>query len=139
MTEVIEFLTTEFGSRKQYTSINTYRTAISTTHELVEGAHAPVGKHPMIRRLMQGVYNSRPPMPKYTELEIWDVSQVLNFHDKQEVNLDPLQGSNVISPCTCGQSFRPSSVGHIPHEIRIKWSEVCHISSFKDKKISSPA
>ena len=84
VTEVIEFLTSEFGSGKQYSSINTYRTVISTTNEEVEGA--PVGKHPMICRLMQGVYNSRPPMPKYAE--IWDVSQVLNFLDKQGVNLD---------------------------------------------------
>ena len=48
----------------QYSSINVYRSSISTTHERMEGY--PVCKHPTVVRLMKGVFKKRPPQPKYT-------------------------------------------------------------------------
>ena len=35
-----------------------------------------VGKHPLVVRLMRGVYNARPPQPTYSTT--WDVGQVLH-------------------------------------------------------------
>ena len=35
-----------------------------------------VGQHPLVSRLMKGIFQEKPPRPKYTE--IWDVSIVLS-------------------------------------------------------------
>ena len=58
--------------------MNTIRSAISVTHDRVEGF--PLGQHPLVSRLMKGIYNARLPKPKYTST--WDVNQVL-VHLKQ--------------------------------------------------------
>ena len=36
-----------------------------------------IGKHPPITLMMRGVYNTRPPQPKYSST--WDVGQVLRY------------------------------------------------------------
>ena len=36
----------------------------------------PVDQHPLMKQLFKGVYNLRPPQPRYTQT--WDVSTVLN-------------------------------------------------------------
>ena len=59
---------------KQYRTINSYRSAISMTHAPVDGV--VVGNHPLVSRLMKGVFNSRPPQPRYAVT--WDVGLVLN-------------------------------------------------------------
>ena len=71
--EIADFLTHQFRDGKQYSTINSYRSAISNTHPHIEGY--PTGKHPIICRLMQGVFNERPSEPKYSE--IWDIDEVL--------------------------------------------------------------
>ena len=45
------------------------------THEKVEGV--PIGQHPLVTRLMKGVYNLRPPKPRYTYT--WDVDMVTQY------------------------------------------------------------
>ena len=45
------------------------------THQPIE--EVPVGKHPLICRLLKGIYNTRPPQPRYSTT--WDVSKVLNY------------------------------------------------------------
>ena len=45
------------------------------THEKVEGV--PIGQDPLVRRLMKGVYNLRPPKPRYTYT--WDVDMVTQY------------------------------------------------------------
>ena len=44
-------------------------------HEKVDGVD--VGQHPLITRLLKGVYNVRPPLPRYSDT--WDVQLVLNY------------------------------------------------------------
>ena len=78
--EIAEFLTSEFRAGKQYSTINSYRSAISNTHPQVDGN--AVGKHPIICRLMQGMFNERPTEPRYTE--IWDIDQVLSYLEQME-------------------------------------------------------
>jgi len=43
------------------------------THSQVEGV--PIGQHPLVSRLMKGVYNCRPPQPRYSST--WDVDTVI--------------------------------------------------------------
>ena len=57
----------------QHRSLNSYRSAISSVHERVDGY--TVGQHPLIIRLMKGVFNDRPPLPRYTST--WNVQTVL--------------------------------------------------------------
>ena len=62
ITNVANFLASLDGY--QYNSINSYRSAISSVHEKVD--RYSIGQHPMISRLMKGVFHSRPPLPRYT-------------------------------------------------------------------------
>lgn len=73
--DIADFLTHEFNSGKQYSTISSYRSAISNTHPQIDGQ--PVGKHPILCRLMQGMFNERPSEPRYSE--IWDIDQVLSY------------------------------------------------------------
>ena len=68
--DVTEFLTNLYEDGLQYSTINGYRSAISSIHPLMEG-HS-VGKHPIITKIMAGVFNERPPTPKYNHT--WDVN-----------------------------------------------------------------
>ena len=45
------------------------------SHMSVEGVM--VGKHPTVCRLMQGIFHSRPPKPKYKS--VWDVDMVVTY------------------------------------------------------------
>ena len=51
------------GQGLQYQSINLIHSAVSMTHKNNEAA--PIGQHPLMSRLMRGIYNSRPPTPQY--------------------------------------------------------------------------
>ena len=73
VSEVLEFLLEQFLTGKQYRTLNTIRSAISMTHGGIKGV--PVGQHQLVSRFMRGVFNSRPPIPRYTST--WDVDVVL--------------------------------------------------------------
>ena len=75
MTYVANFLVKLYQERYQYSSINVYRSSISTTHDKVDSYS--VGQHPTLVRLMKGVFNKHPPLPRYTHS--WDVSKVINY------------------------------------------------------------
>ena len=55
--------------------INSYRSAISSVHEKVDGVS--VGQHPTVTRLLKGVFHDRPPFPRYSST--WNVQLVLDF------------------------------------------------------------
>ena len=57
-----------------YSAINTARSALSSYITLENGTC--VGQHPLVSRLMKGIFQEKPPRPKYTG--IWDVSIVLS-------------------------------------------------------------
>jgi len=69
-------------SLQGYSSINAYRSAISSVHENVDG-HT-IGQHPLICRLVKGVFQTRPLLPCYSQT--WDVQKVLQFLDTLEDN-----------------------------------------------------
>jgi hypothetical protein len=70
---ILEFLFDLHGKGLAYGSINVYRSMLSGTGEQMESYD--VNKHPLFIKLMQGIFNSTPPKPKYTGF--WDVGVVL--------------------------------------------------------------
>ena len=75
VTNVVNFLAYLFKEGYQYSSINSYRSAISSVHEKVEGYN--VGQHPLVTRLLKGIFHDRPPLPRYSGT--WNVQSVLNY------------------------------------------------------------
>ena len=61
--DIIEYLTFLFSYGNECRTINLHRSAISVFHEYVDGL--PVGKCPRICSLVSGVFNLRPPRPRY--------------------------------------------------------------------------
>ena len=59
--EVVNFLAHLFVEGYQYRSINSYRSAISSMHEKVDGYE--VGQRPLVSRTVKGVFHERPPQP----------------------------------------------------------------------------
>ena len=72
--DVIQFLTTLFEKNLSYSSLNTARSALST---IITVDGMSIGNHPLVVRFLKGVFNLRPPVPRYKE--VWDVSIVLRF------------------------------------------------------------
>ena len=71
-----------FDSGYEYRTLCTHRSAISALHNNIEGR--PVGEHPQVSSLITGVFNNRPPQPKYNF--IWDVQLVLDYVKKELPN-----------------------------------------------------
>ena len=86
----LNFLAELFDQGLQHRSISAIRSAVSMTHNQVEGI--PIGQHPMVTRLLKGVHNSRPPQPRYTQT--WDVDVVIKYicsmGDNKELSLKTL-------------------------------------------------
>lgn len=75
---VVEFLTALFQSGLSYSALNTARSALSSFIILSDNNSSyTVGNHPTVKRLLRGMFNYRPSLPRYTE--IWDVSIVLRY------------------------------------------------------------
>lgn len=75
LASVIDFITKLYNKGLAYRTINTYRSAISTFHDLIDGFK--VGQHPMIKTQMRAIFNKRTPQPRY--LGTWDVNVVLSY------------------------------------------------------------
>ena len=71
----MDFLHDVFKQGKAYSTVNTYRSAVSTVLEVVSGRK--VGCHFLVTRLMKGVFMAKPPQPKYRET--WDVGVVTEY------------------------------------------------------------
>ena len=74
VSEVANFLAHLYEQGYQNNSVNAYWSAISSVHDKVD--EVGVGQHPLITRLLKGVYNIRPPLPKYSNT--WKVQVVLS-------------------------------------------------------------
>ena len=51
----LDFIGSLFAEGLQYRSINGIRSAVSMTHDPIEGT--PIGQHPLVKHLLKGVYN----------------------------------------------------------------------------------
>ena len=81
---VANFLTEKFQSGLAYLTMNVYRSAISAKHSLVQGL--PVGQHTMIVKLLKGMFNEKPPQPKY--MGTWDAAVVLDHMSLRDLSLE---------------------------------------------------
>ena len=75
ITEVLNFLANLYKEGYQYSSINSYRSAISSVHEKIDGYNT--GQHPLVTRLIKGVFHVKPPLPRYTHT--WSVQMILGY------------------------------------------------------------
>lgn len=74
ISDVLEFLAhLHHDLKMSYSAINTARSALSAYLMPIE-QHS-VGSHPLVIRLLKGIFNTKPPTPRYTHM--WDVSVVL--------------------------------------------------------------
>ena len=73
--DILNFLAELFEQGFQYRLLNTYRSAISSVHEKINGIE--VGKHPLVSRecLMRGLQG----LAKYDSESVWKVDQVLTM------------------------------------------------------------
>ena len=58
---ILDFLAYLFDKGLGYSAINTARSALST---LIFFDKKPVGQHPLVIRLLKGVFNKRPSLPR---------------------------------------------------------------------------
>ena len=75
--DISNFLAELHSEGYAYSSLNSYRSAISSVHEHVDGH--PIGQHPQISRVLKGVYNLCPPKPRYSGT--WKVHTVTTWLD----------------------------------------------------------
>ena len=73
--EVVNFLAHLFEQGYQYRSKNSYRPAVSSVHEKVDGYE--VGQHPLVSRTIKGIFHERPLQPRYSET--WSVATVTTY------------------------------------------------------------
>ena len=73
--KVLDFLSELFQAGLPYSTLNSHRSAISSTIPQVEGCL--VGQHPLVCQFMEGVFNSRPSQPKYSGT--WDDGLVTKY------------------------------------------------------------
>ena len=72
---VVEFLTSLFVKGSGYSAVNTARCALSTF--LINDNGVTVGNSPLVKRFLKGIFELKPPMPRYNC--IWDVNIVLDY------------------------------------------------------------
>ena len=76
LSNILHFLADCFHEGYEHRSTDSIRSAISVYQVHIEGNR--VGKHPLLCSLMSGVFNGRPPKPRY--LFVWDVVwEILSF------------------------------------------------------------
>ena len=77
--EVLGFLHDLSTKGLSYSAVNSARSALSNYFmgENLSDSGFSVATHPLIKRYMKGVFNSRSPSPRYSE--IWDVQPVLSY------------------------------------------------------------
>ena len=74
---VVNFLAHLYTKGASHSAINSARSALSAYLPSINGV--TVGNHPDVCRLVKGVFESRPSLPKYTDT--WDVNTVLRYLD----------------------------------------------------------
>ena len=68
----IDFLLEVYKLGRSYSTLNTYRSAISATNHSVTGRD--IGSNHLVSRFMKGIFLAKPPLPRYAAT--WDVSKV---------------------------------------------------------------
>ena len=134
---VSQFLTSLYASGLSYSTVNTYRSAISMTHLPIDGI--PVGSHYLIKRLMKGIFNKRPPVPRY--VISWPVEKVLRYlkimpgYDQISLKLLTWKTAILIALVSAD---RGDAIAALSTEYMIKDSEGYHFLVSKPTKCTRP-
>ena len=72
--DIVEFLTHLFDSGLGYSALNTARSSMSS---LFKFDSKPVGEHPYVKKLLKGMFNLKPALPKNNIT--WDPQLLLNY------------------------------------------------------------
>ena len=128
ITNVVNFLASLHSEGYQYNSINSYRSAISSVHEKVDGYS--IGQHPLVTKLLKGVFHDRPPLPRYTAT--WKVDAVLthlgSLGSNENLSLKqltwkttmllaltrPSRSADLSNLDITGRQYRPEGVAFLP-------------------------
>ena len=73
--EALEFFTRLYTQGLSYSAINTAQGALSSYIILQDGTS--LGQHRLVSCLLKGMFQTKPPLPRYSES--WDVSVVLHY------------------------------------------------------------
>jgi hypothetical protein len=79
----MDYLTHLYDRRLSWSTIGIHRSAISMTMAPIDGVK--VGNHPLVKRLMSGVFNER--APRQAAPALWDPLKVLSIFQHCPVNL----------------------------------------------------
>ena len=77
ISHILDFLAKLMSDGSGYSAINTARSALSG---FITIDNLPAGQHPLVKRLLKGVFNIRPALPKYCTT--WNVNIVLEYLGK---------------------------------------------------------
>ena len=75
--KVLDFLSGLYNQGLGYSGINTARCALSSLVTLENMGNMTIGKHPLVQRLVKGVFHETPSLPRYHNT--WDTNKVLQF------------------------------------------------------------
>lgn len=105
---VISFLTEMYHTGIQYSTLNSYRSALSLI------VNSKIGSDDRVTRLFKGFYRLRPPLPKYNIT--WNPSVVLNFlanwYPNDDISLDNL-AKKVVTLLALVTAHRVQTLGKI--------------------------
>ena len=123
LNQIVNYLSSLYDKGLQYSTIGCHRSAISAYHEYIDGK--PVGQHPKVCAILKGVFNQRPPQPRY--VFIWDVQTVLN-HIKSEWGCvealsDKLLTLKLVMLLALTSASRSSAIHHLDIRYKVKYNE----------------
>ena len=131
ISDVANFLAELHAQGYQTSSLNSYRSAISSVHDKVDDMD--VGKHPLVCRVLKGAFHARPPLPRYTAT--WDVQLVLDcilqWGDTSSLSLKlltfklvmlmslarPSRSADLASLCVKSCRYKPEGVTFLPSNL----------------------
>ena len=128
MSDILNFIASQFGEGKEYRSLNCYRSALSSVLSPIDGFD--VGRHPLVCRILKVAFQLTPPKAKYTTF--WPVEQVLNhlasWGENQSLSLQKLSWKLAMLLALCSAS-RSSDLTKL---------SICHRSFVQNKVIFYP-
>ena len=103
--KVLDYLVFLFKKGYEYKTIGCHRSTISAFHDYVDWK--PVGQHPEVCALVSGIFNNRPPQPRY--MFLWSVESVINYIKTKWKNNENLSekylACDLNGPDFCFQGF----------------------------------
>ena len=131
ISDVANFLADLHAKGYQTSSLNAYRSAISSVHDKMDDMD--VGRHPLVCRVLKGAFHARPPLPRYSAT--WDVQVVLDcilqWGDTDSLSLKlltfklvmlmslarPSRSADLASLCIKNCQYKPEGVTFLPSSL----------------------